>query len=184
VAVPLKSYPIAYGDGSTSALNQLRCHAMFSAGVFGHYTGGVNWDLETWRMPPNPGVRIWISTKCNWGNHDPPKAGTPSPPGTPPGTTATQPTSTQPQPPQPSVSLGRGPVAPSGYRYAITLARFPANSSVSISCRDSVDPGGFYSFSLKTDGAGNASTASYCYSADGPDHWVVADGHESNHVQW
>jgi hypothetical protein len=34
------------------------------------------------------------------------------------------------------------------------------------------------------DGAGNAATASYCYSGDGPDHWITANGVESNHVTW
>jgi hypothetical protein len=84
----------------------------------------------------------------------------------------------------PSVRLAQGPAAPAGYRYAITLSGFAPGIPVSISCRDSVDPGGFYTFNLTTDGAGNASTASYCYSGDGPDHWVIAGGVESNHVRW
>ena len=84
----------------------------------------------------------------------------------------------------PSVSLAQGPAAPAGYRYAITLSGFAPGTAVQISCHDSVDPGGFYSFTLTTDGAGNASTASYCYSGDGPDHWVVAGGIQSNHVSW
>lgn len=89
-----------------------------------------------------------------------------------------------PPPATPSVTLAQGPIAPSGYRYAITVSGFSANSSVSVSCRDSVSPGGFYSFSLGTDGSGHAFTQSYCYSGDGPDHWVVANGVESNHVAW
>lgn len=94
--------------------------------------------------------------------------------------------SATPPPPSgsPTVVLAQGPPAPAGYRYAITLSQFAAGTAVSISCRDSVDPGGFYTFSLTTDGAGNAFTQSYCYSGDGPDHWVVAGGIESNHVQW
>src|SRR5207253_969645 len=51
-------------------------------------------------------------------------------------------------------------------------------------CRDSKNPSGFYSFSLATDGSGHAFTQSYCYSGDGPDHWVFANGVESNHVSW
>lgn len=89
-----------------------------------------------------------------------------------------------PGPAQPTVSLAQGPAAPQGYRYAVTLSGFSPNASVSVSCRDSVDPGGFYTFGLGTDGGGNASTAAYCYSGDGPDHWVVANGVESNHVAW
>lgn len=93
---------------------------------------------------------------------------------------------TSPPPPSanPAVSLAQGPTAPAGYRYAITLSDFPPNTAVSISCRDSADPGGFYSFNLTTDSSGWASTQSYCYSNDGPDHWVVAGGIESNHVAW
>ena len=64
----------------------------------------------------------------------------------------------------------------------IHLGRQPF--SVSVNCYDSVSPGGFYPFSLTTNGSGSASTASYCYSGVGPDHWVVAGGYESNHVQW
>jgi hypothetical protein len=86
--------------------------------------------------------------------------------------------------PTPSISLAQGPPAPAGFRYAITLSSFPASSIISVSCRDSVTPGGFYNFSMVTDGAGNASTQNQCYSADGPDHWVVANGVESNHVGW
>ena len=94
-------------------------------------------------------------------------------------------TTTQlPPPPNPSVMLAQGPAAPSGYRYAITLSHFLPSSSVSITCYDTVSPGGFYTFSLGTDGTGNAFTQSYCYSADGPDHWVRAGGVESNHVPW
>src|SRR5205823_4254792 len=84
----------------------------------------------------------------------------------------------------PGVSLSQGPSAPQGYRYAIRLSGFPASTSVSVTCYDSVSTGGFYTFRLGTDAAGQASTQSQCYSGDGPDHWVVAGGHESNHVQW
>ncbi len=90
----------------------------------------------------------------------------------------------QPPPAPPSVTLAQGPSAPVGYRYAITLNNFPANSSVSVSCRDSVSPNGFYTFSLNTNGSGSASTASYCYSGDGPEHWVIAGGVTSNRVVW
>lgn len=83
-----------------------------------------------------------------------------------------------------TVTLSQGPPGPVGFRYAIALSGFAPGSDVSISCRDSVDPGGFYSFTLHVDGTGSASTASYCYSADGPDHWIVAGGVESNHVSW
>lgn len=85
----------------------------------------------------------------------------------------------------PTVTLAQGPVYSGNvYRYAITLSGFPANASVSVECYDSVSPNGFLHFTITTDGSGNASTQSECYSGDGPDHWVVAGGVTSNHVQW
>lgn len=86
--------------------------------------------------------------------------------------------------PSPSVTLSQGPVAPAGFRYAVSLAAFSPNTRVSITCYDSVSPGGFYTFSLTTNSNGAASTQSYCYSGDGPDHWVVAGGIRSNSVAW
>jgi hypothetical protein len=84
----------------------------------------------------------------------------------------------------PSVSLAQGPAAPAGYRYAVTLQGFGGGAAVSVNCRDSVDPGGFYTFTMVTDGSGHAYVENQCYSGDGPDHWVVANGLESNHVTW
>jgi hypothetical protein len=85
----------------------------------------------------------------------------------------------------PTVTLAQGPVASGGaYRYAVTLSGFPANVTVSVECYDSVSPSGFYNFGLSTDASGNAFTQSQCYSGDGPDHWVVANGVTSNHLQW
>lgn len=100
-------------------------------------------------------------------------------------TTATTPgATTQPAPSGASVRLGQGPAAPYGYRYAVTLSGFPAGTGVSVSCHDSVDPRGFFSFTVTTDGAGNASVQNQCYSGDGPDHWVIAGGLTSNRVGW
>lgn len=87
-------------------------------------------------------------------------------------------------PARPSAVLHQGPAAPKGYRYAITLNNFAANTGISVSCRDSIDPAGFYTFVLRTNASGYAFTQSYCYSADGPDHWVVAGGVASNRVRW
>ena len=80
----------------------------------------------------------------------------------------TQPTP-QPKPQSPRVTLTQGPTAPSGYRYAISLSGFAANTPVRISCRDSVNPSGFYTFSLATNGSGQAYTQNYYYSGDGPE---------------
>jgi hypothetical protein len=91
-----------------------------------------------------------------------------------------------PQPPtQAKVTLAQGPVySKDVYRYAVTLSGFLANTLVSIECYDSVSPSGFLHFTMTTDANGSASTQSECYSGDGPDHWVVAEGVTSNHVQW
>ncbi|HEX4669259.1 MAG TPA: hypothetical protein VH275_04710 [Solirubrobacterales bacterium] len=82
------------------------------------------------------------------------------------------------------VILAQGPTAPSGYRYAISLIGYPPSTGVSVTCYDSVSPQGFSTFVLNTDASGAALTASYCYSGDGPSHWVIAGGVESNHVGW
>lgn len=120
-----------------------------------------------------------------------PRSGTISVGGTHPSsqpahTSTPSPTPASPSPasPNPVVQLAQGPAAPAGYRYAVTLTGFPASTSVSVECYDSVSPGGFYNFSLPTSSSGAAYTASECYSGDGPDHWVVADGVTSNHVTW
>lgn len=125
--------------------------------------------LVTWHMdPPGP-------TKSSGGtqSNQPPSGGLPPPSGASPTGS------------NPAVTLAQGPVVSGGiYRYAVTLSGFPANVTVSVECYDSVSPSGFYSFSLATDSSGNAFTQSQCYSGDGPDHWVVANGITSNHVQW
>jgi hypothetical protein len=95
------------------------------------------------------------------------------------------PTSPQPPPPpNPRVSLSQGPAAPHGWWYAISVANFSPNTGISVSCFDSVSTGGFRTFTLNTDGGGQGSTQAQCYSGDGPDHWVVANGVGSNHVSW
>jgi hypothetical protein len=144
----------------------------------------VNPDGYWYRIASSPWNDAYYSPANTFMNGDPwsgpythntdfsvPDCGSVSPP---PGPSAT-----------PTVTLAQGPAAPSGYRYAITVTGFAASSTVSVSCRDSVDPGGFYTFSLQANSAGSATTSSYCYSADGPDHWVVANGSvQSNHVTW
>jgi hypothetical protein len=134
-----------------------------------------------------------ILHNCSAGS--PPGGGSTPPPGgggstPPPGGGSTPPPGGGSTPPPggggatPNVTLTQGPAAPAGYRYAITLDGFAPNSTVPINCYDSASPGGFYPFNLSTDASGHASTAAYCYSGDGPDHWIVAGGIESNHVTW
>jgi hypothetical protein len=83
------------------------------------------------------------------------------------------------------VTLAKGPRVSNGiYRYAITLSGFPANTPVSVECYDSVSLSGFSPFTMTTDGMGNGFEQNKCFSSDGPDHWVVAGGLTSNHVQW
>ena len=159
---------------------QLQCYAFGDA--VGRYNNSLWYYVNDVTRPTNngrPNVGFLNAHYINDGqNANVVDAGVPAcvnnaPPTVPP------PAST------PTVTLAQGPAAPAGYRYAITLAGFPGNSSVSISCRDSVSPNGFYTFSLTTNASGQAFTQSYCYSGDGPDHWVVANGSvESNHVSW
>lgn len=84
----------------------------------------------------------------------------------------------------PTVTLAQGPPAPAGYRYAIAVSNFTANTPVSITCYDSASPAGFYTFSLQTNTSGAASTQNQCYSGDGPNHWIIAGGVSSNTVTW
>jgi hypothetical protein len=85
----------------------------------------------------------------------------------------------------PVVRLQQGAVAPQGFYYIVSLEGFGASAAVSISCRDTVSPEGFHSFAIVADDSGRATATQGCYSGDGPDHWVVANGStESNHVTW
>lgn len=83
-----------------------------------------------------------------------------------------------------TVQLNQGPAAPAGFWYAVRLGGFVPGSTVAVSCRDSVDPQGFRNFSVVVDGTGSASANNGCYSGAASDHWVVANGVESNHVSW
>jgi hypothetical protein len=80
--------------------------------------------------------------------------------------------------------LAQGPPAPGGYWYAVSLVGYPPSSAVAITCRDSVSPAGFITFTMHTDGSGDATSTSGCYSGDGPEHWVTALGNESDRVSW
>jgi hypothetical protein len=50
---------------SASLRSQFDCHAFGSAGLFGYYFGGAEWDLEGWRSP-TWNWRTWVSKRCNW----------------------------------------------------------------------------------------------------------------------
>lgn len=99
-----------------------------------------------------------------------------------------EPPAPAPQPPpqaaSPTVTLTQGGAAVKGYWYSVSLKNFPAGASISMSCFDSVSRSAFRTFNLTVDGSGAASSHSQCYSGDGPDHWVLANNVESNHVSW
>lgn len=103
-----------------------------------------------------------------------PECGSEAPPEAPPAT--------QPPTPTPTISLSQGPLASVGYWYAISFSGFSPNSTLSVSCYDSVSF--VRAFDISVNGSGAATTQSECRSNDGPDHWVVADGVTSNHVPW
>lgn len=48
-----------------SLYTQFACHAYWSAGAFGTYTGGAEWDLETYR-PASTNWWTWTRNKCNF----------------------------------------------------------------------------------------------------------------------
>jgi hypothetical protein len=83
-----------------------------------------------------------------------------------------------------TVQLIRGDPAPFGYWYRVHLSGLMPHSNVVLICRDSVDPGGFKTFTVQIAAAGAATVEQACYSGDGPEHWVTADGRESNRVTW
>jgi large repetitive protein len=106
-------------------------------------------------------------------------------------TTVTRSGRTPAEPPAPSVTLRRGdPVylssGSTAYKYLVTLNGFAANTRYGVSCRDTASPNGFYTFYVTTgsSGSGANDNNNACYSADGPDHWVVVNGVTSNRVSW
>lgn len=88
-----------------------------------------------------------------------------------------------PPPSSRAVELSQGQSATAGYWYEVALSGFPPGSQVTVSCSDSVDQG-FYTTTLTVNSSGRAEDPTLCYSADGPDHWVTADGLSSNRVTW
>lgn len=110
---------------------------------------------------------------------------TSTPTSSPPTPTPTSPpTSTPPPPSGPRISLSKAGAAPAGYWYSVSLTGFAPGTSIALTCRDSVDPQGFWSQTFTISGSGTAGDSTLCYSADGPDHWVTGGGYESNHVPW
>lgn len=106
---------------------------------------------------------------------------TPRPPPTPPTSTTT----TTTRPPDPSFSVARGSIhsGGAGYWTRVSLRNYAPNSTVTLQCHDSVDPGGYASVSVAVDGAGNF-TGDRCWSNDGPQHWISVNGVASNKVVW
>ncbi|WP_157756656.1 hypothetical protein [Plantactinospora sp. KBS50] len=82
------------------------------------------------------------------------------------------------------MQLAQGPAAEQGYYYAISLSGFPPQSDITVVCRDSITPDGFKTGTLRTDDGGIAASESFCYSGEGEEHWITANGQESNRVRW
>lgn len=87
--------------------------------------------------------------------------------------------------PTESLNLAAGGSAPAGIWYDFRLTGYAPGAVVTVTCRDSVDPGGFWTQTFTIGADGTAGDSTLCYSGDGPDHWVTSDGgRESNHVAW
>jgi hypothetical protein len=155
-----------------------------SCKVHDPYIQSVNPDGYWYRIASAPWSNQYYAAANTFMNGDPwngpythntdwnvPDCGAPPPPPPPP-------------PPSPHAVLAQGSVASAGYWYAVALDGFPSNGDVSVTCYDSVTPDGFRTFTIRVDAAGNTSFGNECRSNDGPDHWVVAGGVESNHVSW
>jgi hypothetical protein len=145
---------------------------------------GNDWWYQIGSDPWNNKYYVSADAFYNNGQTSGSLVGTPYVDSNVPVCGSSPPTTSRPSPSNPSVSLSRGSAAPSGSWYSISISDFHANSGVSVSCYDSVSPSGFRTFTMRTDGGGSAATSGQCYSGDGPDHWVVAGGVESNHVAW
>jgi len=167
-------YAIALNHFPANANITVTCHDSVTPGgfyTFTMHTDGSGSAFTQSQCYSGDGPDHWARANGIESNHVGWTAAAPPPPPPPP-------------PPAASISLAQGPAAPAGYRYAIRLNHFPANANITVTCHDSVDPGGFYTFTMHTDGSGSAFTQSQCYSGDHPDHWVRANGIESNHVSW
>ncbi|HKV58012.1 MAG TPA: hypothetical protein VJO32_07010 [Ktedonobacteraceae bacterium] len=166
-------YAITLSAFPKNATISVECYDSVSPSGFGNpftmTTDGMGNGFEQNKCYSGDGPDHWViagsitSNHVQWGggdNQNPPSA-------------------------NPTITLAQGPSVSSGvYRYVVSLSGFPANTSVSVECYDSVSPAGFFQFTMTTDSSGNASTQNECYSGDGPDHWVIAGGVTSNHVQW
>lgn len=82
------------------------------------------------------------------------------------------------------VTLAKGAAAPHGFWYDIRLSHFPRSATITLVCRDSVDPNGFKTFDVRMDSSGSLHVERACYSGDGPAHWVTAGRASSNRVEW
>ncbi|MEM9713472.1 MAG: hypothetical protein AAGA17_14740, partial [Actinomycetota bacterium] len=172
------------GDGCVRLAAGVRGEAAFRITLF----GWKNVDLGSIRLyDASIGARLIGCTDPQTGGQ-PGSPGSGSNPGG--GGTTGPPRSGGPSRSQPSapsgaaVTVSQGPAAPAGYRYAVALSGFTPSTVVRVTCHDSVDSAGFFSFSLPIDAAGRASTSSMCYSADGPEYWVTVDGLVSNRARW
>lgn len=94
-----------------------------------------------------------------------------------------------PPPPPPSVSVSKGPRVnradcnTSGCAMVhVTLRHFAPNTGYSTQCRN--NSGVFWTYTIRTDGAGNADNETCYYGLTGTPVWVVSGGHESNRITW
>src|SRR5690606_36316077 len=87
-----------------------------------------------------------------------------------------------PPPPPPSVSLSVGSGG-GGAMYSVTLNNFPANSVVTVGCYDE-NNGRWGTGTITTNSSGNGSNPSLCgpLFESGENHWVIANGVQSNVV--
>lgn len=74
---------------------------------------------------------------------------------------------------------------PSCARIQVNVSGYPANSTVSYGCYSTVDESGpFYTTTLRTDDAGNGSSATCVFGYPNRQVWVIADGTASGRLTW
>lgn len=176
----------AIGFPANSAIT-FTCHDSVDAGGF--YSIALQTDASGKAATPtlcysSDGPDHWVtapgasSNRVAWGAN----------PTTPPTTVAQPPPTTAPPNPTASAAMSAGGPINNGYYYAVSGTGFPAGVSVTIVCRDTVDPGGFYTFTRTTNGSGQFSFSNVCWSADTGNHWVTVSYPggtvTSNQVYW
>lgn len=125
---------------------------------------------ESWSASNGTSYRVCVQYRnavgwSDWGRSNPVTPQAPPPP---------------PPPPSPTITITRS----TGTWFAVSLANFSPRQGVTLTCRDSVDPQGFYTESVTVSSTGSYSDTQLCFTSDGPEVWVTSNtGVRSNTIR-